>query len=324
MGESLTMPTFPIDRITVGKRHRRDMGDIDGLAASIADLGLLEPIVVCPDGMLIAGERRLRAVQRLGWSMIPCHVVDLVAIVRGEPTLIKARAVCEAAEAEPENKELGKLVADMDRTGRVDGVYKRLKVLRQAAALRAEPPPLPNRGPYRVGVVDPPWPYEVRQSDPSHRATHPYPQMSLDQIRALPVPSIMHEDSILWLWTTNHHMRHAFTVLDAWGFAEKTILTWGKDHYGTGQWLRGQTEHAILAVRGRAVVETATCSTLLLAPLRANSQKPVEFYDLVEKHCPAPRYVDLFSRYRHGQRWDCYGWRQRSCGCWKSHGSDRK
>jgi N6-adenosine-specific RNA methylase IME4 len=35
--------------------------------------------------------------------------------------------------------------------------------------------------------------------------------------------------------------------------------------------------------------------------------KPLQFYDLVERLCPAPRYVDLFSRYRHSDRWDCHG-----------------
>jgi N6-adenosine-specific RNA methylase IME4 len=35
--------------------------------------------------------------------------------------------------------------------------------------------------------------------------------------------------------------------------------------------------------------------------------KPVEFYDLVESLCPAPRYADLFSRYRHNNKWDPHG-----------------
>ncbi|SRR6266851_5612839 len=40
-----------IGEIRVGRRHRRDLGDIDGLAASIADIGLLQPVVIMPDGM---------------------------------------------------------------------------------------------------------------------------------------------------------------------------------------------------------------------------------------------------------------------------------
>ena len=48
------------------------------------ELGLLQPIVVTPDGTLIAGERRLRAALRLGWTHISISVVDIDAIVRGE------------------------------------------------------------------------------------------------------------------------------------------------------------------------------------------------------------------------------------------------
>jgi N6-adenosine-specific RNA methylase IME4 len=63
--------------------------------------------------------------------------------------------------------------------------------------------------------------------------------------------------------TTNHHMREAFGVLDAWGFEQKTILTWAKDKMGMGDWLRGKTEHCLLAVRGKPVVELKNQTTLL-------------------------------------------------------------
>jgi ParB/RepB/Spo0J family partition protein len=78
------MTAFPINRIVVGIRHRRDMGDLTGLAASMADLGLLHPIVVRPDGVLVAGERRLHAAKSLGWTEIAVTVVDLNEIARGE------------------------------------------------------------------------------------------------------------------------------------------------------------------------------------------------------------------------------------------------
>jgi ParB family chromosome partitioning protein len=70
--------------IRIGGRHRRDLGDIAGLAASIAEVGLLHPVVIREDGTLIAGERRLRACGSLGWSEIPVRVVPLEDIVRGE------------------------------------------------------------------------------------------------------------------------------------------------------------------------------------------------------------------------------------------------
>jgi N6-adenosine-specific RNA methylase IME4 len=221
-------------------------------------------------------------------------------------TLAKAEKLIEALEAEPDNEKIAKLVEVMDETGNVNGPFKRLKVMRQSDAIRAEPPPLPMNGPYRVIVADPPWPYDVRQEDPTHRATHPYPQMSIAAICALPVASIAHADCILWLWTTNFHIREAFVVLDAWGFVHRTILTWVKDRMGTGDWLRGQSEHCIMAVRGSPVVQLTNQSTILQGPMRANSQKPEEFYAFVEKLCPAPRYAELFSRVTR-PNWDGHG-----------------
>jgi ParB/RepB/Spo0J family partition protein len=73
-----------ISEIRTGERHRKDLGDIAGLAASIAEIGLLHPIVVTPDGTLIAGARRIAACAALGWTDIPVTVVDIPAIVRGE------------------------------------------------------------------------------------------------------------------------------------------------------------------------------------------------------------------------------------------------
>jgi len=220
-------------------------------------------------------------------------------------TFVKIDAVEAAAAAEP--KRFGKLLDDVHRTGKVDGPFKRLTVMRQAEAIRAEPPPLPGNGPYRCGVADVPWPYEIRSDDPSHRATHPYPQMSIAEIMALPVPDIMHDDSSFWMWTTNHHMREAFGIVEHWRFEPKTILTWGKrNRFGYGDWLRGQTEHCILAVRGSPTITLTNQSTLLLADARANSEKPDVFYDLVESLCPAPRYAELFSRHWR-ERWDGHG-----------------
>ena len=360
--------SIPIETIQIGKRHRRDLGDVDALARSIGEIGLLQPIVLRPDGMLIAGERRLRAVQKLGWSEIPATVVDLDAVVRGEfaenaerkdftlsesvaikralepieriaaqqrmragvpsenfskgraldkvanvvgrhrTTIEKAEAVVTAAEAEP--KKYGRLLQQMDGCGRVNGIYRRLRNMQQAEAMRAEPPPLPMGGPYRVVTCDCPWPYDFRDQDPSHRGARPYPTMTVDAIKAMApmVQRLLHADVLMWFWTTNFHMRAAYDVLDAWGLEARTILTWAKNRPGNGYWLRDQSEHCLMAIRGKPTVTLTNETTVLHAPRSAtHSAKPIEFYDFVEKLCPAPRYLDLFSRYRHNERWDCYG-----------------
>ena len=60
--------SIPLSAIRVGKRHRKDLGDIRFLARSIQEIGLLHPVVIRPEGKLIAGERRLWALKLLGWT----------------------------------------------------------------------------------------------------------------------------------------------------------------------------------------------------------------------------------------------------------------
>lgn len=57
---------WTVESIRVGRRHRTELGDIDELAASIARDGLLQPITVTPDGVLVCGARRLAAIKKLG------------------------------------------------------------------------------------------------------------------------------------------------------------------------------------------------------------------------------------------------------------------
>lgn len=66
---------LPVDEIVVGERRREDLGDISPLAQSIQQYGLLHPVVVDDENRLIAGERRLRAVQALGWNVVAIRVV---------------------------------------------------------------------------------------------------------------------------------------------------------------------------------------------------------------------------------------------------------
>lgn len=73
-----------LSHVKVENRHRKDMGDIQGLADSLRDNGLLQPIGVTGKSELVFGHRRLEAAKLLGWNEIPCVVVDLDSIVTGE------------------------------------------------------------------------------------------------------------------------------------------------------------------------------------------------------------------------------------------------
>jgi len=59
-----------VSSIQIGARHRHDLGDLDALAASIQTYGLLQPITITPDGVLVCGARRLAAIRQLGWDTV--------------------------------------------------------------------------------------------------------------------------------------------------------------------------------------------------------------------------------------------------------------
>lgn len=66
-----------INKVTVGKRIRKDYGDIASLADDIEDRGLINPPVVTPDYELIAGERRLKAMKKLDYRQIEVRVMSV-------------------------------------------------------------------------------------------------------------------------------------------------------------------------------------------------------------------------------------------------------
>jgi N6-adenosine-specific RNA methylase IME4 len=165
------------------------------------------------------------------------------------------------------------------------------------------------RGRFSVVVIDPPWPYQKREGDVTKRGAIPYPAMSIEAIQAITIPAT--DNCLLWLWTTNAFMHEAYHVLEAWGFEAKTILTWIKNRMGVGDWLRGKTEHCILAIRGRPVITLTNQTTVLYGDRQNHSQKPEEFFSLVESLCPAsPKLAMFFDIHRAG--WQCYGVQQKS------------
>ena len=76
-GRLRDLPVEAIDPNPYQPRQRWDDEALAELAASIEASGLLQPVVVRPHGerwQLIAGERRWRAVRRLGWARIPAVI----------------------------------------------------------------------------------------------------------------------------------------------------------------------------------------------------------------------------------------------------------
>ena len=61
------------------------------------------------------------------------------------------------------------------------------------------------------------------------------------------------------------------------------------------RWLRSQTEHCLMATRGKPTISLTTQSTIIRGGARQHSRKPDEFYVMVENLCIGRR-LDYFSR----------------------------
>ena len=183
---------------------------------------------------------------------------------------------------------------------------------------------------YRTIVADPPWPYdspgdhlrptkEQRPNSWNSPLAGPgsrkrYGAMEISDLCAIQPPA--EDNAHLYLWTTNGFIEEAFEIAKAWGFKQKTILTWAKTHQKeparvsmkTGYYFRGASEHCLFCVRGSLPLQTdeALPTAYLWPRIGKHSAKPDAFYDLVEKASPGP-YLELFSRRARLGDWHYWG-----------------
>ncbi len=71
------MQKISIADIKIHKRAREEVLEIEELAESIKRFGLLNPIIVDTNYILVAGYRRLEAAKRLGWSSIDANIIEI-------------------------------------------------------------------------------------------------------------------------------------------------------------------------------------------------------------------------------------------------------
>jgi len=169
-------------------------------------------------------------------------------------------------------------------------------------------------GGYRTILIDPPWPYEQKLDVEKTRggAQKHYESLTLEEIESLHPEQFANDDCQLWLWVTNTHLPFFSRLLDAWKFEYRTMRTWVKGrverdrliiHFGLGYWLRGATEHLILATRGNPRSKFdgphgatgGNISTVILASREEHSKKPEESYVDIERMSNEPR-LELFAR----------------------------
>jgi ParB family chromosome partitioning protein len=83
---SVDVVSLPVDELNLRLLEpssdpiRKGVGDIEELARSISQFGLLQPLIVRARGPrfeVVAGNRRLAAIRKLKWRKAPCHILEL-------------------------------------------------------------------------------------------------------------------------------------------------------------------------------------------------------------------------------------------------------
>jgi ParB family chromosome partitioning protein len=130
----------PIDTIEIGERYRaQPEKDLDKLTASIAELGLLHPVVITPDRKLIAGQRRILACRQLNRTDIEAHIVsdlDEAARLLAEHDENTCRVAFTTGEARALYKKRKELLEPL-------GEAKRNATLKKGKAAPPKPNPKP-------------------------------------------------------------------------------------------------------------------------------------------------------------------------------------
>jgi N6-adenosine-specific RNA methylase IME4 len=159
---------------------------------------------------------------------------------------------------------------------------------------------------YQIIYADPPWSYG--QMGRVEGLT-PYPTMSMEELKKLPVPQISDATSVLFLWVTNPLLDKGLDLLRAWGFEYKTVYkvwckrsTKGHAVSGCGWWSRPSTEMVLVGARGSGYMQwkkTYSEPQEFMGVRRKHSEKPDEIRDSIRGFFDAPgglRRIELFAR----------------------------
>lgn len=165
---------------------------------------------------------------------------------------------------------------------------------------------------YKTIVADPAWqPTMALVNSPASKIGAPkaspqrhYKTLSVEEIEKLIPPS--EEKSHLWLWVLSQHIDWGYRVARAWGFEPIQTITWCKSGLGAGRF-QCNTEHILLCRKGGRKDNAfgMTNGTWFNWIRGKHSEKPDEFFKLVEKVSPSP-ILEMFARNRR-DGWDSWG-----------------
>lgn len=168
---------------------------------------------------------------------------------------------------------------------------------------------------YSIIYADPPWRYKVYSKKGLGRSAEShYPTMELEEIQALPVGELADDDCILFMWTTIPLLKDCFSVMQAWGFAYKTVaFVWIKQNkksnslfWGMGHWTRANAELCMLATKGHPKRKSAGVHQIIISHIEEHSKKPEEARKRIIRLAGDLPRLELFAREK-ADGWDAWG-----------------
>jgi N6-adenosine-specific RNA methylase IME4 len=189
---------------------------------------------------------------------------------------------------------------------------------RKAAPAHVRLPPFPNKR-YDIAYVDPPWYYYGSAIKDAAAGKH-YPLMSLEQLAALDVRSILNARAAVFLWATCPRLDFAIKLLDEWNLHFRGVAyVWVKTNR-RGEIIAGQgvpptftkptSELLLVATTGATgrpfPIRNLAQAQVVLNPRGAHSEKPAIFRQMIEELCGKRTRIELFARER-PRGWDAWG-----------------
>jgi N6-adenosine-specific RNA methylase IME4 len=221
------------------------------------------------------------------------------------------------AAAKPKLKAIAKRLREQGKDATPTAVVRELtqgdKKQRRAAreiALAAQITALPD---FKAGVIlaDPEWRFEPwsRESGMDRAADNHYPTSVTEVIAARDVPSIAAKNCALFLCATAPMLRHAFVVMEAWGFNYVTNWELHKDRIITGYWNRNRHEHLLLGIRGDVPCPAPgeQWDSVIEMAVGRHSQKPDAICEMIDAYFPNLPKIELNRRGLARAGWAAWG-----------------
>lgn len=170
---------------------------------------------------------------------------------------------------------------------------------------------------YSIIYSDPPWKFGSRACRSGRYKNLDYKTMTVKEIAALNIKSMVEHDAALFLWAPSAFIIPAGQVITAWGFKYirvdsvwEKLTAKGKKHKVAGAWGMNEAEFLLMGTRG-SICNKQLCKRNLETIVSEkypgrHSKKPDIFRDRIDYRFGNLQKIELFAR-KKTPGWDVWG-----------------